>query len=573
MKMPVIMDRPDLRSSGSTWMATARQTSGMVVGACEDRIDPVTGQPYPNDDYYYDYQSHSCTYWMANDDIGPRGIHHPGPEGFGRYGDSLIQFISPLITVTVDPITGNVERPVGQVISAHARAAARPRPDGLRSCATTALLAFNPDQLRHRQADEVGDLCDNCPYVPNDDQAETATAAVAARATCRADGQSATRATTATCIYNPDQSGPRHRQPWATSATTACSRSTPHQAEQRLAAHQTTCPPASVPTSSATRATTARTICNPAQTDGDRRRRGRRVRQLPAHAEREPAQLRLRRGDRPRTPRSVATSCDLCPFDGETICDNDTDDGWRRVGRHLRQLRGPSRTPTRADADARWCGRRRATTASSSSTARRPTPTVMASATTAMSAPTVSNPGPAATRDGDFVGDLCDGCPERSRTAASPTATRTASPNLCDRCLFVAFGQQRRHRRRWRSGDACDNCPAGCQPPTRATSTETGSVTCVIRGLHPRRRRCPRPVVAARASGLGGGVAAGARHVRASWRAVGGPPREPAGCDTAVGSVATPRAPRPLPAHAASLGSGGRRAGVHARRCLQQRRP
>jgi hypothetical protein len=177
---------------------------------CAERIDPTTGQPFPQDDWYFDFESHQCEQWLGGDDVDPR--LGPGTE---TPHDGLVGFISPLVT-TSDPIcapptsgglglcdgdgdglcvmgndldgdgycfgTGEASgtqldfddptlftttRPVGQPTIF--------TPDG--QVASTSTLEcdncptdFNPDQY-DIDADEVGDLCDNCPYVPNRDQA------------------------------------------------------------------------------------------------------------------------------------------------------------------------------------------------------------------------------------------------------------------------------------------------------------------------------------------------------------------------------------------------------------------
>ncbi|MEQ1565069.1 MAG: thrombospondin type 3 repeat-containing protein [Myxococcota bacterium] len=119
---------------------------------CDERIDPATGQPYVEDDWYFDYQSHECYHWLGQDDLD---------------SDGLVGFISPFVTVT-DPVTGQT-RPVGQptVLT----------PDGQVASTSTlecdnCPLDFNPEQY-DIDADEVGDLCDNCEYAVNRDQGDT----------------------------------------------------------------------------------------------------------------------------------------------------------------------------------------------------------------------------------------------------------------------------------------------------------------------------------------------------------------------------------------------------------------
>ena len=116
---------------------------------CADRIDPATAQPYASDDAYYDYESHQCEIWIGGDDVD---------------GDRFVAFIGPNVTIT-DPITGQV-RAIGQptVLGEDGQVVST----ATLECDNCA-VDFNPDQY-DIDSDEIGDLCDNCPYVPNRDQ-------------------------------------------------------------------------------------------------------------------------------------------------------------------------------------------------------------------------------------------------------------------------------------------------------------------------------------------------------------------------------------------------------------------
>jgi uncharacterized protein (TIGR03382 family) len=114
---------------------------------CAATLDPVTGLPIESADYYFDYNSYGCLHFAlpTDSDVIFQG-NSPTPifEGLGGHCDPM-----------QNPYTF-------------------PRPDQAGAWATISgcdncPCDFNPDQ-QDVDADGVGDLCDNCLYIPNEDQ-------------------------------------------------------------------------------------------------------------------------------------------------------------------------------------------------------------------------------------------------------------------------------------------------------------------------------------------------------------------------------------------------------------------
>jgi len=105
---------------------------------CATRIDPRTELPYDTLDVYFNYLSHGCEYFIADQDVDGDLLTGFDPQaGIGQ------------VTVTND---------LGQGVSTAEL-----------DC-DNCVYDYNPDQF-DIDCDLVGDLCDNCPYVPNEDQA------------------------------------------------------------------------------------------------------------------------------------------------------------------------------------------------------------------------------------------------------------------------------------------------------------------------------------------------------------------------------------------------------------------
>lgn len=98
---------------------------------CDVNVDPVTGLPFPNNDYFYDFESFQCEYPVQEHDVDFDLL--VGLDAMAGIG--IIQLPGIVATLVCD------------------------------NC----LYDYNPDQA-DIDCDNVGDLCDNCLYVSNEDQ-------------------------------------------------------------------------------------------------------------------------------------------------------------------------------------------------------------------------------------------------------------------------------------------------------------------------------------------------------------------------------------------------------------------
>jgi len=132
---------------------------------CQNNVDPDTGLPYDNNDYYFDYYSHICEYNILALNLDQDGdLLGGGPIQIFEDG---AMFPSEIVNLTcdncpndfnpdqadqdIDPMTGE--------------------PDGIGDLCDNCPLVANAMQLNF-DSDCHGNDCDNCVYTPNTDQSD-----------------------------------------------------------------------------------------------------------------------------------------------------------------------------------------------------------------------------------------------------------------------------------------------------------------------------------------------------------------------------------------------------------------
>ncbi len=401
-----------------------------IVALCADRVNPVTGTFFPVDDFFYDYESHFCTYLLTEADELDPALHDP------TRGDGLITEDPriPFAPTWEDPITGFV-RFLGQIPITS--------PDGQTFSVASldcdnCVFQYNPDQL-NIDADEAGDLCDNCPYVPNSDQNNTCPL------TGFPDGDNiGVACDNCICVANPKQED-LDLDGVGDPCDNCFQTFNPNQQDSDA------CPPLGFPDGFGDACDNCPNDCNPTQRDADFDGVGDICDNCPDTP--NPDQLN---SDAASEPPDVneGDACDPCPLDGLVYTDNSDDSDGDGVGDECDVcIEVPD--PDQADRDSDNFGDACDNCPSFFNPGQEDSDGDGFGDTCDV-CPDIANPDQA-DRDGDTVGDECDGCPDIADGAA-PDADGDGFSDRCDLCIFV-FSEENQDGDGDGVGDACDNCP------------------------------------------------------------------------------------------------------------------
>ena len=124
--------------------------------ACLANVDPATNQPYPNNDFYFDYKSFGCEYFVGGMDADGDGL-----------GAGEIQIIPPgsqfpdfIATLACDNCPDDPNLAQEDIDC-----------DGVGDLCDNCMMVFNDDQ-KNDDFDCWGNNCDNCPLTDNFDQSD-----------------------------------------------------------------------------------------------------------------------------------------------------------------------------------------------------------------------------------------------------------------------------------------------------------------------------------------------------------------------------------------------------------------
>lgn len=155
---------------------------------CASLIDEETGQPFPNNDYMFDYETWGCEVpvepWHDVDGDRFVGYIPMTPFGLIEIGGLSAQLVCDNCPVDYNP--NQLDADCDDIGDLCDNCPYIPNPDQLNLCPQTGEwdedshgnacdncpCDFNPDQS-DIDADGVGDICDNCPFTFNPDQNES----------------------------------------------------------------------------------------------------------------------------------------------------------------------------------------------------------------------------------------------------------------------------------------------------------------------------------------------------------------------------------------------------------------
>ncbi|MEZ4236349.1 MAG: thrombospondin type 3 repeat-containing protein [Myxococcota bacterium] len=400
---------------------------GIQPCTCADRIDPETNLPYISDDAYYDYESHQCTNFLGLDDVDVR----PLGDGFlTPIADRFVGFISPFVTVT-DPITQQT-RPVGQptVLGEDGQVVS----SSTLEC-DNCPIDFNPDKF-DIDHDEIVDLCDNCPYIPNRSQDNFCPFNGAP------DGDNiGNECDNCACSYNPGQEDV-DRDLIGDACDNCIATYNTDQADSDSCS-------GGLPDGWGDACDNCPTLCNPGQGDIDFDGVGDECDNCPQNA--NPDQT-------DSDDDGLGDACDPCPED-EDVGENEPDDDGDGVGNSCDNC-DETPNPDQADIDLDGYGDACDICPTFADASQQDTDGD-GFGNACDVCPEVADPGQE-DRDGDRVGDACDGCPDVFDAGFVDTDNDGVT-DVCDKCLLVpSFPNEDRDGDD--VGDPCDNCPDDPNP-------------------------------------------------------------------------------------------------------------
>jgi hypothetical protein len=375
---------------------------------CAANIDPVTGLPYPTDDYYYDYKSFGCKYPTLN----------PTLEIDLDEDDDLLSSG----TIDIEAEDGTIYTTVTLACD---------------NCGSV----YNPDQS-DLDCDGTGDLCDNCLYVPNGTE-QTGQENFCPE-TMEPDGDCLGNACdNCDCVNNPDQADVDHDE-----VGDACDNCVltfnPDQTDSDIDPY--TYEPA--PDFWGDICDNCPSIYNPGQGDRDVDLIGDACDNCPDVYNPDQAD---RDGD------GIGDACDLCP-DLKSAPDEPDRDG-DLVGDSCDNCPAHP-NPEQEDLDIDAFGDACDNCPTYSNTEQEDEDQDLVGDICDV-CPELADPDQP-DRDGDGRGDLCDGCPDTPDTDFADFDGDTFT-DVCDRCVLIA-SIDNEDRDGDLIGDVCDNCPDEANP-------------------------------------------------------------------------------------------------------------